>query len=512
MPANKKIKYFKAKVRSIDPTKYTAEVVISSEVLDRHGERVLASSFKKTIKSFMEHPVLLSSHAYRGLMNQIGEFEKIKIEGNEVVARPKWYVGEGNPEADWGWKLAEKGIAAFSIGFIPVSYVEHNDEESKKHDGSRCDYTEIELLETSQVLIPANPSALQRSFDSGVVSKEMEEEIQLFLKELNPDDPFLKELEDIETLILEKVAEEEENKEKFSCECIKCSHKVESAKHCSDIKCPKCGGEMRRVERPGPGKESDPQEEVALTPEQLEALEIEAKKWEETEKEIRHRLKDPSLFEKFRYTSLKKTKPRVNGIYGKYKGKDEWAIQSLRFPKADGWTMAEAKKWYKDHPIKEVDVIWETNYVDFDEEGAALSFEDSHELEMIVYVDKTFLRDLKDMLIEIRDGVNALSVQKETPVTLIPADEKKETDLAEEETPVIIPKEGDSSVEAEEEDIEDTVSPEKLKEMSDGIRLSLGLGTEEANEEAVSYVKEFVADINQEMKKIFSVPPSGKEQ
>lgn len=49
--------------------------------------------------------------------------------------------------------------------------------------------------------------------------------------------------------------EEEAEKEKtYKCECIKCGYKLTSEKHCSDIKCPKCGGEMRRAERPGPGK------------------------------------------------------------------------------------------------------------------------------------------------------------------------------------------------------------------------------------------------------------------
>ena len=118
---DKVTKYFRGKVRSIDPATYTADVVISDETKDRYDERVLVGSFKKTKSDFMKHPVLLSSHAYRGLMNQIGMFEDIKIDSRnkEVVGKVKWFVGEGNPEADWGFKLAEHGIAAFSIGFIP---------------------------------------------------------------------------------------------------------------------------------------------------------------------------------------------------------------------------------------------------------------------------------------------------------------------------------------------------------------------------------------------------------
>jgi len=49
----------------------------------------------------------------------------------------------------------------------------------------------------------------------------------------------------------------EEGKEVFNCECISCGYKMTSEKHCNTLTCPKCGGEMRRLERPGPGKEAD---------------------------------------------------------------------------------------------------------------------------------------------------------------------------------------------------------------------------------------------------------------
>jgi len=45
-----------------------------------------------------------------------------------------------------------------------------------------------------------------------------------------------------------------EAKAKYDCECIKCGHTMQSDKHCKDIECPKCGGQMRRKERPGPGR------------------------------------------------------------------------------------------------------------------------------------------------------------------------------------------------------------------------------------------------------------------
>ena len=166
MSEKKVTKYFKGKVRSIDPDKKTADVVISDETKDRYDERVLVSSFKKTKKEFMKHAVLLSSHAYRGLQNQIGKFTKLSIDEKEkeVVGTVEYFHGLGNPEADWAWVLAEKGIAAFSIGFISKADKKYDDDEQKKNGGIWRDFEEIELLEVSQVLVPANPSALQKSF------------------------------------------------------------------------------------------------------------------------------------------------------------------------------------------------------------------------------------------------------------------------------------------------------------------------------------------------------------
>jgi len=45
-----------------------------------------------------------------------------------------------------------------------------------------------------------------------------------------------------------------EEKQMYECECLNCGYKLKTDKHCRNVKCPKCGGEMRRIERPGPGK------------------------------------------------------------------------------------------------------------------------------------------------------------------------------------------------------------------------------------------------------------------
>lgn len=56
---------------------------------------------------------------------------------------------------------------------------------------------------------------------------------------------------------MKKRIEKSKLQEKYNCECIKCGYEEKSDKHCSELKCPKCGGQMRRKERPGPGKEKN---------------------------------------------------------------------------------------------------------------------------------------------------------------------------------------------------------------------------------------------------------------
>jgi len=45
----------------------------------------------------------------------------------------------------------------------------------------------------------------------------------------------------------------------YECECIDCGAKINSDQHCNELKCEKCGGQMRRAERPGVGRNSAPE-------------------------------------------------------------------------------------------------------------------------------------------------------------------------------------------------------------------------------------------------------------
>ena len=113
---------------------------------------------------------------------------------------------------------------------------------------------------------------------------------------------------------------------------------------------------------------------------------------EETENEVRIRIKDPGLFQSnsFRRTTLKSEGPKVFAIIGRLKGETSTTVQSLRFPKDDGWTKSSATKWAKDH--------------DFETGKSHVVEEVKDELqEPLIYIPELLVKDVREMEISLRD-------------------------------------------------------------------------------------------------------------
>lgn len=154
-------KTFVAETKNADPKTGEIEVLIplSSGRIDRDGEVVEPSAFKRHLSAFKKRPVLVSSHDYRDLRKQIGEFAGVRVTEDGLYGKPRYYINQGNQEADWGFFLASIGKAAFSIGFLPIAW-----DENPEGDGWRTPrktFTEVELLEVSHVIVPANREAAQ---------------------------------------------------------------------------------------------------------------------------------------------------------------------------------------------------------------------------------------------------------------------------------------------------------------------------------------------------------------
>lgn len=149
-------KFVRPDIKILDREKGLISAVVSTESVDRDGDIIRQANWD--LQHFKSHPILLSSHNYRGLTNQIGEWTKMEVDKDRLVGEAKYYIEEGNKEADWGFVLASKGRAAFSVGFVPdmskAKQIDTNGNISYEFHGQ-------ELLEVSQVTVPSNAEALQ---------------------------------------------------------------------------------------------------------------------------------------------------------------------------------------------------------------------------------------------------------------------------------------------------------------------------------------------------------------
>jgi len=218
-------KIFKAEIKKVDNEKFTVEAIVSTKKQDRDGDVILPSAFERRLKVYKEHPILLSSHNYQDLRKQIGEAIGISVTEKGLEATFKYYAGLGNTEADWAWVLAQKGIASFSVGFIghESEIMQEKDESGNMRYVGRK-FTDVELLEISQVLVPSNRGALQMSVER---AKEEIEICEMVGKSFDGDVFFKAEEKKVEEKKVENKKEEKVEKvedKAFQWVCSKCGN------------------------------------------------------------------------------------------------------------------------------------------------------------------------------------------------------------------------------------------------------------------------------------------------
>ena len=153
-----KFKTFRCEVKSADPATGVIEMLIpmSTDSTDRSEESIAWDAWTKRLPSFLKRPILVSSHDYSSLSNQIGKFVSLVPTKEGLMGKPQYHVGKGNFEADWGFFLASIGEAAYSVGFIPYEFA-----QGKAEGDPAIKYTDCDLLEISQVVVPCNRDTIQ---------------------------------------------------------------------------------------------------------------------------------------------------------------------------------------------------------------------------------------------------------------------------------------------------------------------------------------------------------------
>ena len=151
-------KTYRAEIKAVDEEEGIIDMLIplSTASVDRDSEVIEPNAFKKSLPAFRKHPILVSSHNYGDLRKILGEWKRVEVVESGLGGSPQYYINQGNDEADWAFKLASKGMAAFSVAVIPKVWEDGDGDKTPKRT-----YKEVELLEISQVVIPSNREAIQ---------------------------------------------------------------------------------------------------------------------------------------------------------------------------------------------------------------------------------------------------------------------------------------------------------------------------------------------------------------
>lgn len=151
------------------------EVVVSTNSLDRHGERLSIKGLD--IKHY--NGVVLLNHNYSDLPIGRSTLLKKKIDGDSeaLISRTEFAIDQ-NPVAETVYKLVRDGFMPdVSIGFIPFEW----DSESET-------WTKSEMIEYSHVTVGANRDAkvTAKAFNdalekAGISPDEFEDEVNTFV-------------------------------------------------------------------------------------------------------------------------------------------------------------------------------------------------------------------------------------------------------------------------------------------------------------------------------------------
>lgn len=182
-------------VRVIDAKKFQVEYVASDATLDSYREVIQPEGWRFDL--FKKNAPLVDSHNYYGteyLLGKVINFEVRKVGERKCLVETAQFAAdvETNERAINAWKMTEAGyLRAVSVGFVPVRYVSrwdsnptaYNQEIGKlelKPDDKDCPrtiYMEQQQIELSVCILGANPNALAKAYEDGVVPRSFIESL-----------------------------------------------------------------------------------------------------------------------------------------------------------------------------------------------------------------------------------------------------------------------------------------------------------------------------------------------
>lgn len=152
-----------SQAKSIDEANRTIDFVCSDKTLDRYGEIVEPSAFRGSLDAFMKNPVFPYSHTYEAIGGQpptLGHWRSVRVTDSALLGTA-WFKDRGLG-AEVFRDYIEGNLSAVSVGFITRAYEMRQVKIDGREQLVRV-FTDVDLLEISAVVIPANPSARIRA-------------------------------------------------------------------------------------------------------------------------------------------------------------------------------------------------------------------------------------------------------------------------------------------------------------------------------------------------------------
>lgn len=178
----KLIRSIRPEVRVVDEAAGLVDYIASDETVDWYDEVVMASGWE--FGMMRKNGPFVDSHDYSTIEKQLGEVVSFEVKGNQLHERVRWAKDvKENPLVQVGWKMTLAGfLKAVSVGFLPKESLTKGrpgfDDLAKqlKLDGEDQDrlwriFTRQEQYELSACIIGANPNALAKSFEEGVIGE-----------------------------------------------------------------------------------------------------------------------------------------------------------------------------------------------------------------------------------------------------------------------------------------------------------------------------------------------------
>lgn len=150
-------------LRGINQEERTAEFVISSETIDRHGTVFKMDGWD--LETYNRNPIVCYNHrAGDGNPDAIIGTSEVFRDGDQLIGKVRFEDEGDNEVADKVWRKINKNVLKMaSVGARVHEYRWGNAKDGE--DSGTIYFTRQELLEWSVVSVGSNPDAFKRSVD-----------------------------------------------------------------------------------------------------------------------------------------------------------------------------------------------------------------------------------------------------------------------------------------------------------------------------------------------------------